>query len=411
MKRVYSNITSLGLLQVANFLIPLLVIPVITRVLGTEAFGQVSYAQNIITYLTMIVNYGFEYSATRQIAIAEDQKERQHIFWSVLYSKIGLLLVSGLVLMVFAMTIQRVETDWQLYVYTWLINIGFVLFPTWYLQGIQDMQKMAWMNFAIKVLGAILVVTLVHRVEQYRLYPLILSLSSIAVGAGAFGYVIKHYQIGFEKMDTSMLKKVLAPGSVIFLNQVFVSLYTTINFTLLGAYLSDGELGIFSGAQRIILAANACMVMPISTAFFPEMSRLYAEDNVQADKLFRRVLAGSAAVSAVACGILWLVAPWVVRILLGVRFMDAIEPLRMMAIIPCLVMVATILTVQGLYGRGLQRYAPWIGGILAILCISTNLILIPRIGMSGAIIAWIVAEVCEIILVSGILYKEKKCSI
>lgn len=409
MNKVYANMTSLGLLQIANFLIPLLIIPIITRVLGTAIFGQVSYAQNIVSYLTLVVNYGFEYSATHQIAVAHDDKEQQRIFWSVVYSKIALLFVSAIILLILILSVERIGVDWRLYFYTALINIGFVFFPTWYLQGIQDMQKMAWINFVIKALGALLVITLIHRAEQYHLYPLILSLSSIVVGIGAFIYVVKHYKIDLVPIDATTLKQTLAPGGVIFLNQVFVSLYTTVNFTLLGLYLSDGDLGIFSGAQRIILAANACVVLPVSTAIFPEMSRLYADNKEQAKALFRRVLIVAGAVSAFVGGIIWILAPWIVRILLGTDFTASVSPLRMMAIIPCLVMVATILTVQGLYGRGLQRYAPYIGAILAALCIGLNFILIPRIGMNGAIWAWIAAEICEIVLVSSILYQKRTC--
>ncbi|MBR7154627.1 MAG: oligosaccharide flippase family protein, partial [Paludibacteraceae bacterium] len=43
---------SIGVLQVANYLIPFLVLPIISRILGASLFGSVSYAQNIISYLT-----------------------------------------------------------------------------------------------------------------------------------------------------------------------------------------------------------------------------------------------------------------------------------------------------------------------------------------------------------------------
>ena len=66
---ILSNMASLGILQIANYIIPILVIPFIVRGLGVDKFGVVSYAQNIISYFTIIVTYGFEYSATRKIAI------------------------------------------------------------------------------------------------------------------------------------------------------------------------------------------------------------------------------------------------------------------------------------------------------------------------------------------------------
>ena len=76
--KLIENIASLGLIQVANFLIPLLIIPYIARALGVEAIGKVGYAQTIISYLTIIVNYGFEYSATQDIAIHKNDKKKHN---------------------------------------------------------------------------------------------------------------------------------------------------------------------------------------------------------------------------------------------------------------------------------------------------------------------------------------------
>ena len=79
---------------------------------------------------------------------------------------------------------------------------------------------------------------------------------------------------------------------------------------------------------------------------------------------------------------------------------------------PLLVMVATLFTVQGLYGSGLQRFAPWVGLTLAILCVSLNILLIPRVGTVGAVWSWLIAETAEIVIVGSILlfHRKKTCS-
>lgn len=92
--RIISNFLSLGLLQGVNCLVPVLVIPFIVRALGVEAFGNVTYAQGIVQYFTILVNYGFDYSATRQIAIHRDDKAcLSSIFWSVISAKLILLIL------------------------------------------------------------------------------------------------------------------------------------------------------------------------------------------------------------------------------------------------------------------------------------------------------------------------------
>ena len=404
----------MGVLQVANYLIPFLVLPIISRILGASLFGSVSYAQNIITYLTLLINYGFEYSATRQISIArEDKAKTDAIFWSVIAAKGMLLILSFAILAVLPFCMERVACDPKLYIYTALANIGIVFFPTWYLQGVQQMDKMAWANFFTKLLGAVLVLSLVREASAYRLYPLLMSAASILIGIGAMIYVIRHFGICRPVLSRQTLREVMQAGAPIFLNNVFVALYTTANMTILGMYAADDVIGYFSGAQRLIQALNMVVVMPVSMAVFPEISRRFAQSKAQGAKFLKQVLLLAGAAAAAVSLITFLCAPLMIRIMYGAGFAPSIELLKWLSPIPFLVMIATLLTVQGLYGMGLQRWAPWVGVILAVCCVGLNLWLLPLIGVKGVCISWIAAELLECLLVSSILMTKgrKLCSI
>ena len=405
---------SLGVLQVANYLIPFLVLPIISRILGASLFGSVSYAQNIVTYLTLLVNYGFEYSATRQISIAREDKQRTDaIFWAVIAAKSMLLLISFVILAALPFCMERVACDPKLYIYTALTNIGIVFFPTWYLQGVQQMDKMAWANFFTKLLGAVLVLSLVREASAYRLYPLLMSVASILIGIGAMVYVIRHFGISRPAFSRQTMREVMQAGAPIFLNNVFVALYTTANMTILGIYAADDVIGYFSGAQRLVQALNMVVVMPVSMAVYPEISRRFAESKAQGAQFLKQVLLWAGGAAAVVSLFTFVCAPLMIRIMYGAGFEPSIELLRWLSPIPFLVMIATLLTVQGLYGLGLQRWAPWVGLILAISCVGLNLWLLPLIGVKGVCISWIAAEVLECLLVGGILLTQgrKLCSI
>lgn len=409
---VSHNIASLGLIQVANYLIPLVLIPIVVRIFGVEIFGRISYAQNIVNYLTIVVNFGFEYSATRQVALADSQEERRRIFWSVMWLKMALLAVSMVALLVLTLTMDTVAAEGRLYLYTALTNIGFVLFPTWFLQGVQNMGRMALTNFVIKLGGAVLILAMIHSAEQYRLYPLLLSVANIVGGVWCMVYVIRKYNLGSTIWDERCVRECLLLGLPIFINNVFVSLYTIANMTILGRYVGEEEIGYFSGAQRLILAINMCVVMPVSTAFFPKISRMMEENKQAGLDYLKRVLVWACAASAVVSVVTWVSAPLVVRIMLGAKFVASVALLRQMAILPLLIMTATLLTVQGLYGLGLQRMAPWVGAILATLCVSLNTILIPQLGSAGAIWSWIAAQTAEVLIVGGVIWwKSKELSV
>ena len=100
-KNFVANVFSLTLIQVANFIIPIVIVPYAIRVLGVEEFGSATYAQNIVAYLTILVNFGFEYSATQNISIHKDDRRKLiSIFYSVLFFKFCLLLLSFIILFV-----------------------------------------------------------------------------------------------------------------------------------------------------------------------------------------------------------------------------------------------------------------------------------------------------------------------
>ena len=405
---------SLGVLQVANYLIPFIVLPIISRILGASLFGSISYAQNIVTYLTLLINYGFEYSATRQIALASDNKEKRDlIFWTVITAKVCLLLLSFVVLALLPLFIPRVACDPRLYVYTALANVGIVFFPTWFLQGEQQMDKMAWANFITKLSGAIMVIALVREASYYRLYPLLLSLASIVVGIGALIYVIRHFSIGQYKVTKESLNEVFGAGFPIFLNNVFVSLYTTVNMTLLGWFTTDETIGYFSAAQKLIMALIMVVVLPVSTAVYPEISRRFEASKTEGAKFLIRVLLLAGSAAAIVSILTYLTSSLVIPIIYGPGYEPAISILRQLSPLPFLVMIATLLTVQGLYGMGLHKLAPWVGLTLAIVCISLNLFLLPNYGVKAVCFSWNVAEVMECIIVGLILLinGRKLCSI
>ena len=407
---VFKNMMSLGFIQVANYIIPILIIPFVVRALGVDFFGKATYAQNIITYLTILVNYGFEYSATQDIAINKNNPSKlKSIFWTVVRFKGILLIVSFIVLFLLSIFFTKVKEDRLLYFYAALINVGFVLFPTWFFQGIEKMTRMSFFNFLIKLLGAVFILLLIHTPSDYRIYLLLLSLSYVLVGLIAFLYVVKKYNLYFSIEDKKYDSEVIKKGFPIFLNVFFATLYSIAGLTILGFYLNDYDLGIYSGAYKIVMAVVMLTSMPISIALFPLMSRKFNESVSLGFKFFKKCLLIVGVFATLASILIFVLSPMVVNILLGENFKESIPLLRVFSILPFLVVMASMLTVQGMYGLQLQRYAPYVGGTIGLFCVGISLLLIPKYGIYGAAYGYIFSEVLEIILVFIVLslFKNK----
>lgn len=63
------NFSYLSLLQVFNLILPLIVYPYLIRVLGKETYGLVVFAQSLVFYLVILVGFGFNISATKEVSI------------------------------------------------------------------------------------------------------------------------------------------------------------------------------------------------------------------------------------------------------------------------------------------------------------------------------------------------------
>jgi len=92
--RLLTNFFSLSILQAVNMFLPLLTFPYLTRILSIEKFGLLMFAQSFILYFLILVDFGFNYSATREISIhRDDRKKISEIFSSVIQVKIILIFI------------------------------------------------------------------------------------------------------------------------------------------------------------------------------------------------------------------------------------------------------------------------------------------------------------------------------
>src|SRR5579864_6558857 len=93
---VTQNALGLYAVQFAGYVIPLFTIPYLARVLRPQGFGLVVFAQSFALWASLVVEYGFNFSATRDVARSRTDPNRlSEIAAGVLGAKI--VLVSGMV--------------------------------------------------------------------------------------------------------------------------------------------------------------------------------------------------------------------------------------------------------------------------------------------------------------------------
>ena len=97
--RILSNFFSLTILQAANYILPLIILPFLVRVLDLENFGIVMFSQALITFIVVGVDFGFDISGTREISVSNNDKERiSEVFSAIVTIKVLLIFLWFIIL-------------------------------------------------------------------------------------------------------------------------------------------------------------------------------------------------------------------------------------------------------------------------------------------------------------------------
>lgn len=323
-KTVFSNILSLGFLQIAGYIFPLLTMPYLARILGVSYIGKIAFASAVITYFQTLVDYGFNFTATRDVAKCQDDKFKvSKIYSSVLYCKIILLLISFFILLCLVVFIPKMKEESPLLFATFLLLPGYVAFPEWLFQGLERMKYITVLNLLSKLIFTLAVFVFIKSEADYLLQPIFIACGYFLSGIIAM-YVIR-YKFGIKILPIRNLNivKTLKGSTDVFLNQLIPNLYNNFSVMLLGFFSGPMANGIFEAGNRLVSIADRFLNV-ISRSFFPFLSRNIKKHNTYAIGHFTLFL--------VCALVLFLFSKEFITILFSEDFLDAVVVLKILAV-------------------------------------------------------------------------------
>jgi len=270
-KTILFNYLYLMLLQGANFLLPLIVLPYLIKTLGLEKFGIIMIAASFITFFNILVDFGFNISATREVSLIRDNKEQlSRFFWTVLFIKLILIITGFLILLLLVYVIPKFRQEAFVYITTFGMVIGQALFPAWFFQGIEKMRVITIVNVTAKLIFTILIFLWIKGQEQYIYVPVLNSLGYII--AGLLGLAMSLKYIYFRKPVFTEMNKLMKDSTLLLVSNFSTKLYTSANTFILGIFAGNYLAGIYSSMEKLIMAMES-MYVPLYQAIFPWLAR------------------------------------------------------------------------------------------------------------------------------------------
>src|SRR5437879_1432854 len=148
------NAAALYAVQLAGYVLPLITVPFLARVLRPDGFGLLALAQSLALWLSILLEYGFNLSATRAVASHRDDPARvAETVAGVMGAKSLLFLGVAIIALLAAATVPAFRRHPEYIVWAWLQTIALGFSPFWYFQGTERMVRPAVLEVAARALA------------------------------------------------------------------------------------------------------------------------------------------------------------------------------------------------------------------------------------------------------------------
>lgn len=282
---ILKNAVFLGIIQIFNYVFPLITIPYLVKIFGLSIFGMISMAQLVASYIYIVTDYGFNLSGTRKVVLEKFNVEALNtIFSSIVVTKLLLSLLCLVIAIIIFILVPTFNADFSFYFIMSLSVIGQVFFPTWFFQGMEDMKIISIINGISRAITTALIILLIKSQHDLLEYAILFTLSNIIVGFGAFFYCKRKYHLKMVIVTGKQIIDFLKSGFNVFLPTFFSNVLTTGGILILGLYHSEKLVGIFNSIDKFV-KAFVSFVGSITQALFPNLSSKFLTDRAQAMKL------------------------------------------------------------------------------------------------------------------------------
>ena len=395
---------ALYVIQICNYVVPLLALPYLTRTLGPDRLGQIGFAQAFIQFFIMVTDFGFDLTAARKISISRDDPvELARLYWTVTAAKSALALACATVIVLLIAFVPALSHDRLVIATSLLALAGTVLNPLWLYQGLEKMPRMAVASFVARVVCLVPLLLFVRSPDHYLLAavtlfsPLLLSGLYLTVAAHRSGMVRS-----WQRVTWAGVRAQSVDAWQIFAGSALTFPYTYANTVVLKFVSGNVAVGYYVTAEKMVSPIRQ-LLWPLIQTMYPRVCRLYAEGGVlAAEDIFRKVMLLVVAVNVGAIVAVHLFGGWVIRTFVGASFLPALPVLKVLIVLPLVLAIAVVLLQLRLLAQGEMRSLKRIYGIGAVFHLSQSIWLVMNFGAVGTAISVVLTEM----LVAALVWLE-----
>ena len=403
--KLFSNFVALSIVQGTNFLLPLLVMPYVISKTGADGFGAIAVAQVFMIYLATISDYGFNLTATRDIALHKDDHARiSKIFFTVLATR---LVISAFLLILVCIAILFIPVFKDhiiLYSLGFTYVIGQSLLVSWFFQGREKMHYITISTLISRLIFVTLVLFFIHRKEDGAYFLFFLGTGNIIAGLFSIFFAMRTFKLTWSNPAWVDIIYELKEGWQITISNLSINTYLYSGVFILRIFTNDMIVGYYSIAERIFFAVRQVLGV-FSQVIYPHICQLSQKSKEGVNVFLKKVYLPFLLLILAGCGLLFILSPQVVHIFLKGAPTLPVLLLRMLSFVPVIVCL-NIPAYQLLLAFDRKKSYLMILGSATVINIIANILLVKGLGATGTALSIIITELFITAGLNQQLYKN-----
>ncbi|MGO2863258.1 MAG: lipopolysaccharide biosynthesis protein [Brevibacterium sp.] len=312
---------AVGLGQLAAFIYPIISLPMLTRLLGVNAFGRVVITVAVLQLLVRLCDYGFSVSAVRRMAMAKSERERSEVIFSTLLAVVLLWSTGACVLLLAVSISPSMRDDFVLYLVGAVVILGGIGFPSWLLQGLRRLRLFAVITAVSRGLALVGLVLTVRSPDDIE-WAIAWQFAPPTIATLIAWPILAPRAVKWAAPSLKAARYALTDGRHLFLSSLAQSLMGSAPVVVLGLISTPVHAAHYGAAERFGNAGRG-VLFTVTDALMPRMvdarnrnSRGASSPAVIMSAIFTLFAAGGI--------VLLIAAPWFVPWYLGPGYDDVV---------------------------------------------------------------------------------------
>lgn len=385
-----------GIKQCCSILFPLITFPYISRVLGNDGYGKYSFSNSVTNYFILLAALGIYTYAIREGAkVRDDQKEIDKFCSQVFSINVCSAAISLILLFVMVLAMPKFD-GYKAYIFIQSTAIIMAVIGTDWVNGIfEDYFYITVRYIAVQCVCLIAMFIFVRKPEDIIPYCIISVLATNGGNLINVFYVHKYAKIRFT-FDMN-IKTHLVPLLILFVNSIAISIYVNSDITMLGFFESDAQVGVYSFASKIYnllkQLINAVIVVSV-----PRIAYITKNKPSEYKQFLNKIFSALNIVLLPIVVGMFFMSDSMILLAGGEQYITGDAALKILSIATLFAIYASLFTNCVLIVNREEKLCLKATVVSAVVNVGLNFILMPTLGMVGAAITTVMAELVNCIM-------------